>query len=263
MANYSTLSNIIATHGDAAIFRRFTPLNVKNLLYMQAELIHLDAELRIIETEDRNSGDVEKTSFSSSFYDLKESAGTGNGLQWRKYLEVREKLRAYNSALLQFMDIQKLAQPMPRDIDFLREWLDRPEGGDFFLRGREADTWQVNSDFIKLCGQQSDMDALTRAIYNKIIPWYHSVWGHRVRPSKVREWDGVWVYDHAVLAAVANGISTMLASLLPASSILILYLLPKPATRLAVSVLFITLFSFVLTTVFTARRVDVFAATAA
>lgn len=100
MANYSTLSNIIATHGDAAIFRRFTPLNVKNLLYMQAELIHLDAELRIIETEDRNSGDVEKTSFSSSFYDLKESAGTGNGLQWRKYLEVREKLRAYSMAIV-------------------------------------------------------------------------------------------------------------------------------------------------------------------
>ncbi|KAL9042553.1 MAG: hypothetical protein Q9214_003742 [Letrouitia sp. 1 TL-2023] len=268
MANYSTLSNLIATHGDAAIFRRFTPLNVKNLLYMQAELIHLDAELRIIENEDRTSGNPEKSSFSSSFYDLKESAGTGNDSQW-------------HSALLQFMDIQRLAKPMPRDIDFLREWLDRPEGGDFFLRGREADTWHSSSDFIKLCGQQSDIDALTRAIYNKIIPWYHHVWGHRMRvcehlyasdlakltkaekPSKTREWDGVWVYDRAMLTAIANGISTLLASLLPASSILILYLLPKPATRLAVSMLFITLFSFILTTVSTARRIDVFAATAA
>ncbi|KAL9613238.1 MAG: hypothetical protein Q9167_002198 [Letrouitia subvulpina] len=250
MANYSTLSNLIASHGDAAIFRRFTPLNVKILLYMQAELTHLDAELRILETEDRNSGDAEKTSFSSSFYALKESAGTGSESQW-------------HSALLQFMEIQKLAKPMPRDIAFLREWLDRPEGGDFFLRGREADTWQASSDFIKLCGQESDMDALTRVIHNKIIPWYHHVWGHRAKPSKTREWDGVWVYDRAMLTAVANGISTMLASLLPAGSILILYLLSKPATRLAVSMLFIMLFSFILTAVSTARRVDIFAATAA
>lgn len=179
------------------------------------------------------------------------------------------------------MEIQKLAKPTSRDIDFLREWLDRPEGGDFFLRGREANTWQVNSDFIKLCGQWSDIDALTGAIYNWIIPWYHHVWGHRAKVcwhprasnlaelikaeklSKSREWDGVWVYDRAMLTAVANGISTLLASLLPASSILILYSLPKPATRLAVSILFITLFSFVLTTVSNARRVDVFAATAA
>jgi len=84
MADYSRLSKLIGAHQDLAIFRKFASLNAKNILYMQAELIHLQAELENIELANGNSGDVQKAAFQVSLFDLKDSSGTKNDLQWRK-----------------------------------------------------------------------------------------------------------------------------------------------------------------------------------
>lgn len=80
-----------------ALFRRFAALNAKNLLYMQAELVHLEAELKDIEHNDRCSGQGEKKSFEFSVINLKDSSGTENDLQWRKVLEIRNKLKEYSA----------------------------------------------------------------------------------------------------------------------------------------------------------------------
>ena len=55
-------------------------------------------------------------------------------------------------------------------MDVLREWLDRPEGGDFFLRGREADIWEEERDVIALAPQQAENDCLTRWIGDTLVP---------------------------------------------------------------------------------------------
>lgn len=111
MASYNKMVSMFAGHEEAAIFRRFDKLNRKTLLYMQAELIHLEAELKQIEIDDGSAPsedeekkvddekkfeEEEKPRNLSSVYDLKESAGTGNDLQWRKYKEIRGKLQAYS-----------------------------------------------------------------------------------------------------------------------------------------------------------------------
>ena len=76
-------------------------------------------------------------------------------------------------------------------------------------------------------------------------------------------WNGVWHYDEAGLIVVANAISTLLSSLLPTTSILVLYFVEKPLARLAVTMVFTAVFSVTLATVAKARRIDVFAATTA
>lgn len=83
------------------------------------------------------------------------------------------------------------------------------------------------------------------------------------KPAPNEEWDGLWCYDDAYLFIVANGISTILSSLLPTTSILVLYFVRRPLVRLAVTMLFTSLFSLTLATVAKARRIDVFAATTA
>ncbi|KAL8715786.1 MAG: hypothetical protein Q9220_000453 [cf. Caloplaca sp. 1 TL-2023] len=255
---------MIANHGEAALFRRFDTLNVKSLLYMQAELVHLEAELRQVEERDRVSTDPSKGQFPFSVYDLKESgAGVGKITQWSKYQELQSKIQKYNGALLQYLSLRKVARPTLQEINFLREWLDRPEGGDFFLKGREADIWESQQDLLSLDAHQTGQDSLTWLINKKIVQWYHSRWGSRAKAPSTGEWYGVYEYKKHKLSAIANVISTLLASLLPSVSILTLYLLEKPITRLITILLFSVLFSSILTCVSITRRIEVFAATTA
>lgn len=117
MANYTRLAALMGTHQELALFRRFTNLNAKNLLYMQSELIHLEAQLDIIELENERSGDAEKAALLVSVYDLKESAGTRNDMQWQKAQEIREKLRCYSLFTFQSANLKRL---MGTFLDFRR-----------------------------------------------------------------------------------------------------------------------------------------------
>ncbi|KAL8741247.1 MAG: hypothetical protein Q9190_006124, partial [Brigantiaea leucoxantha] len=249
----------MANHKEVAIFRNFAALNVKSLLYMRAKLVHLEDELKIIEEEDRATV-KSKTSLPFPVHELKRSDDTE--IQCRKYTEIREKLKVYNSALLQYQKIQKLTKPTSYEVGVLREWLHRPEGGDFFLKGREADTWQIDSELVHLSGQESEKDRLTCMISDKIVPWFYRRWGYRVQPVDTGEWDGVWEYSNERVAAIVTLISTVLASLLPISSMLVLNLFSDPVMRLVIIMLFTALFSVTLTVVSKSRRVDIFAATA-
>ncbi|KAL8762945.1 MAG: hypothetical protein Q9184_001167 [Pyrenodesmia sp. 2 TL-2023] len=261
MADYHKLAGMMAQHGEAAIFRRFDMLNLKSLLYMQAELVHLEAELHHMELGEMSAADPSKPAYPFSVYDLRECSGKVT--QWTKYQEVQSKLQAYNCAVLQYFALRKAAKPDTNSVECLREWLDRPEGGDFFLKGREADMWETVEDLISLDCRQPGKDALTMLINEKLVPWYHRRWGYRSKPSPTADWYGVWQYDQEWLERVANAISTLLASLLPSISILVLYFLSKPFTRLVAILLFSVLFSLILSAVSTVRRIEVFAASTA
>jgi len=77
------------------------------------------------------------------------------------------------------------------------------------------------------------------------------------------DWNGVWHYEEDGLVKVANTISTFLSSLLPTTSIVVLYFVNAPLARLAAVMAFTALFSLTLAIVAKARRADVFAATTA
>lgn len=96
MADYGRLAALMGNHQELALFRKFAKLNAKNILYMQSELMHLEAELENVELENGGSGDPEKMAFLVSLFDLKDSSGTENDMQWRKVLEIREKLNCYS-----------------------------------------------------------------------------------------------------------------------------------------------------------------------
>jgi hypothetical protein len=98
MAGYSRLAALIGKRHDLAIFRRFAVLNAKNLLYLQGELILLEAELRQIELENRVSKDPQKADFEFSISSLMGPHVSEDGYEhWTKILEIREKLKAYSS----------------------------------------------------------------------------------------------------------------------------------------------------------------------
>ena len=95
MDGYHRLAAVIGTDRDLAIFRRFSVLNAKSLLYMQGELTHLEAQLQAIAHEDKKS---EKTAdFEFCIQSLKYTHDCEDGdVQWRKVLEIRQLLKEYS-----------------------------------------------------------------------------------------------------------------------------------------------------------------------
>lgn len=98
MEGYAQLAWRMANHTDLGILRRFAPLNVQNLLYLQAELTDLETKLRNLEKANAASGEEPRKWYSRDWRFLAESQETeGNGgSQWLVFLEIRAKLREYS-----------------------------------------------------------------------------------------------------------------------------------------------------------------------
>ncbi|KAL9084655.1 MAG: hypothetical protein Q9159_005136 [Coniocarpon cinnabarinum] len=101
MGNYQKLSDFMGTSPTMSMFRRFTSLNVQNLLFLQAELAYLEDELESIRQEEQGSDDElsEKRTRDSlqSFSSLKEISEDGShSLQYETILKIREKLNEYS-----------------------------------------------------------------------------------------------------------------------------------------------------------------------
>ena len=96
MDGYHKLAALTGDHEELLMLRRFATTNAKNLLYMQAEILHLEAELHEIAKEDR-CGSEKQQSYEYCVFDLKETFGIkGSDTQWRKILEIREKIKEYS-----------------------------------------------------------------------------------------------------------------------------------------------------------------------
>lgn len=105
MQGYDKLAFFIGADRGHSIYKRFAKLNAKNLLYFQAELVNLEAQLKSIELADKASEVAEKEPFPYSVFHLKRSYQSPgedeNGqprhpTQWLKVLEIRHLLKEYS-----------------------------------------------------------------------------------------------------------------------------------------------------------------------
>lgn len=100
MAGYPQLSSVMTSHPELAISRTFMALNLRNLLYMQAELMHLERELQMIVQEDTQSPEPKRQALQTDWLSLEKSLGEGGEPdQWAKVLEIRRKLEHYSKIL--------------------------------------------------------------------------------------------------------------------------------------------------------------------
>lgn len=109
MANYSGLSRLMSDNPDLLILRTFRTLNVKNLLYYQAELAHLEHELEEVEKEDRDCDNSLRSEHAVSWKSLKMVDGScasppkeslhddpRDALQWQIFSRARVILHQYS-----------------------------------------------------------------------------------------------------------------------------------------------------------------------
>jgi hypothetical protein len=98
MTGYLKLAQFMSNK-NYAIFKQFHHLAIRDLLYLQAELVHLDHEYELAAEADRDLGGQnqdERQYYSRGWWYLSNSEGRGyGGEQWKIALEIRSKLREY------------------------------------------------------------------------------------------------------------------------------------------------------------------------
>ena len=112
MANpegYAKLGLLKGEYLELGIFRRYVALNAQNILYLQAELFHLETQFRQLAKEDQMSDEQERKDCAVDWWSLqrpiKPSApAIRHRRQWNKFLEIRKKLQEYSMKVRRLLE---------------------------------------------------------------------------------------------------------------------------------------------------------------
>jgi hypothetical protein len=161
--------------------------------------------------------------------------------------------------------LSKMKEPTKTNLEFFQDWLRRPTMGNFPIISKDRDAWvtETKSDLIVVDDQHRN-DIFTAWVCEKLIPAFHALIGKYFKENV--SWDpasGLSSYSDRRLQRIIDGIGTLVSSLFPTLSIVILYYVRKTVLRLVIIAAFTSLFSICLTLLTQGRRVEVFAAAAA
>lgn len=113
MEGYAKIASLMSHHRELAIFRRFGTFNLQNLLYLQAELTHLEKDLK--ELAEKDQADPNRLFYTKYWYSLAHSEDDEEKEQWEKVLQIREKLTEYSRK--RFLSTIRLLGQYPRNYD--------------------------------------------------------------------------------------------------------------------------------------------------
>lgn len=332
MSGYEKLAGLMTKHSETATFQRFDFLNTLNILYLQAELVHLEKDLKDGMREDLESGNhvgsesvngtgslnvpaqdiklannssnadaecnmekwpvsnIENGSISedSGIDERVESgrdwfflANTDKSTTWKIVLKTRDKLKEYSSpplvtelniallkssldeAILRYKELKTQHSPNSCDLEFLRRWFKGKNMGDFPLIGQDSTLWETSSpsDPIAVRARRVE-DPLGTLFLSRIFLWWHNCIGHRIK-KPVGEEARYFEYEDKHVLRIANVIASIISSALLVGSIMALYFVDDMLVRLGIVAAFTQVFSLVLILATSARKIEVFGATAA
>lgn len=150
-------------------------------------------------------------------------------------------------------------------MEVLRDWLRDPEGGKNFLRGSEARLWrdEPGSSFVRVPATQGEEDLFTKFVAWLLVRVLHRLHCFSRYSGKVLDPEtGLTSYDESKLNTAGMIIATVLSSILPVVSIFVLYIVHNTFARIGITIGFTGCFAAILAIFSSARRVEIFAATA-
>ena len=77
---------------------------MENMLYLQAEITHLESELRAVSNED--IGHEKRQNHPYDWWSLSQGKDDGDRRQWETILKIREKLEKYSGAIAEFTSVR-------------------------------------------------------------------------------------------------------------------------------------------------------------
>ncbi|KAH7401788.1 hypothetical protein DE146DRAFT_754398 [Phaeosphaeria sp. MPI-PUGE-AT-0046c] len=267
VTGYPKLAAKFGAVPEAAMYRRFGALGAQDLLYYQAELEYLERRLQEQQQVDNNQQRGRGLSYALNWYWLKHSKPDGDGRQYDLVMQIRKVLKQYNKAFIQQATILGYAQPSKWDLHNLQDYLHSDEMGCLALLGVDAAIWSSrvhrdpeNLDLVVLRAR-AKTDAFSRwAAETTVFDLFRRVCSKFMKPSKVH--GSIYSEDSRVLR-ITYWITSILASLIPITSIAILYQVQSMSARLGIIAVFNMLLSICLVGLANANRAEVFAITAA
>jgi hypothetical protein len=100
MEGYIKVAHLMGSQEEFAILRRFRVLNMQRLLYLQAEILHLEAEAAQLAA--RDSVHQDRQFHAKDWWSLSQGDEAEDLEQWRKILELNEKLDQYSELCTSF-----------------------------------------------------------------------------------------------------------------------------------------------------------------
>jgi hypothetical protein len=92
------LSERMGVRTETMIFRKFSALNSRMLLYMQADLAMLERQLHKAEKDDHKSPEGQRSKYATNYFWLSRSKKDGDGKQLELIEDIKEKLKAYSTS---------------------------------------------------------------------------------------------------------------------------------------------------------------------
>jgi len=94
---YPKLAARMAMRPETSIFRKFSTLNARNLLYMQAELANLEGKLDKLTRRDNASKEANKQRYATHFGFLAQSRMDTDQEQYQLVMLIRSRLKDYST----------------------------------------------------------------------------------------------------------------------------------------------------------------------
>ncbi|KAH7395618.1 hypothetical protein BKA64DRAFT_745812 [Cadophora sp. MPI-SDFR-AT-0126] len=263
LQGFTDFSQYVASDLSLSIYRKFSILGARNLLYLQTELQLLELELNAIDREDKttiaesNDDDekIETETAARSWEVMCGQAEEGDETQTRKLqkiYEIRKVMEQYENALLRRNQVLQLEAPADTPFKAFKTWFrtKRPLWGSGFRTLHDED------DMVSL-GTQVEPDRMSSLI--------HRCLGYRLRvPRKTpKSWGPMYYYPVQRVTLIVVILSMLCSASLLVGAIMTLYFVKPIGVRLGIVGIFTLLFAASIALLTHARRVEVYGATAA
>ncbi|KAI9931243.1 hypothetical protein ASPWEDRAFT_166809 [Aspergillus wentii DTO 134E9] len=192
----TAISHVMTQENSLLMFRRFSELNIRNLLVMQKELARLDGRVK---EAIRSGDDTEPLEF-----------------------QISEKLHKYNKTLLALSQLQKFSAPEDHFVKSLRDWADdsnllsTPEC-DFL-----ADVADVRDDLLAL-NPNTERKAWVYRTVEALVWRFVARKPNGGKAVQFPHGGVLYTYDDDMVAAMVRLILTLVTSVMLIIPIIILY----------------------------------------
>lgn len=109
-----------------------------------------------------------------------------------------------------------------------------------------------------------EQDPFSHWLSTQLVDTYDKVWRNRRKtPITVDPDSGIVEYEDTRLTAISNAVGVIFASVVPTTSVLVLYFIKNMLVRIGLLVVFTAVFAVALTVFTKARNIEIFSAIAA
>jgi hypothetical protein len=281
LEGFADFAHFIGSDETLSIYRRFASLGARNLTYLQAELQYLEQQLDDIDKEDKKLLDNNGTSNEKhminaaaraweAFSGLAEDGDERQKKKMELILRIREVMKLYGKneretqQNIRLMSVEK-ATLRRSQILALGKPKDSLAGFTNWFRSRKpflGSSWHLLDDEDDLMALKAEPDA------DRLSTFIQRYFGYYLRVPKAdmpESWEGMYYFPNERVVWVVAILSVLLAAILLFGAILALYFVPaeQMGRRLIVVGCFTTGFAASIGLLTNAKRVEIFAATAA